>query len=41
MRLFMSAVLIIMLSAVGCQTASGHHERLPVLYNRGHGGSHG
>ena len=41
MRLFMSAVLIIMLGAVGCQTASGHHVRLPALYQGDHGGRHG
>ena len=40
MRLFMSAVLIIMLSVVGCQTASGP-VRLPAFYQGDHGGRHG
>jgi hypothetical protein len=44
MRLFRSAVLIIMLGVAGCQTASGHQVRLPAIYYDeydGHGGRHG
>ncbi len=41
MRLFRSAVLIIMLGVVGCQTASGPHVRLPLFHRDGHGGRHG
>jgi hypothetical protein len=41
MRLFRSAVLIIMLGMVGCQTASGPQVRLPAVYHGDHGGRHG
>ena len=41
MRLFRSAVLIIMLGVAGCQTASGHQVRLPAIYHGDHGGRHG
>ncbi len=41
MRLFRSAVLIIMLGVVGCKTASGPQVRLPAYYDVGHGGRHG
>jgi hypothetical protein len=41
MRLFMSAVLIIMLGVAGCQTASGPQVRLPAVQNADHGGRHG
>ena len=41
MRLFRSAVLIIMLGVAGCQTASGPQVRLPAVQNADHGGRHG
>jgi hypothetical protein len=41
MRLFRSAVLIIMLGVVGCKTAAGPQVRLPAVYHGDHGGRHG
>jgi hypothetical protein len=41
MRLFRSAVLIIVLGVAGCQTVSGPQVRLPAFYHGDHGGRHG